>query len=430
MTLAELLSAVDTRSAGRVVLWRAADLEGRDVDVAALPGADDAIAETLTEAGFTFRGEPDGRVVWSRADDPEVDVWPARHWPGRYPPLERIAMRAERREGIPLPVASPGDRLLVLAADAVGGRPLEKLARKAESALGEPGGRASLEAVAHAEGAAALRALIEDPGALAARGSRGRMPYGAAAVVAARSAHARAALTERVRSRAAPARPAARSGLLVALSGMDGSGKSTAAEAARDRLEAAGRPARVEWARLGNEGEVLDRIAGPVKRLLGGRGSVADPVAAGGPLRELEAKAQEGRRRGPVAWVWTLFVALVNARAHRRASRGRRRGESVVCDRWLADSLVDLELRYGRHRAAAVLLRALVPRPDVAFLLAIDARTSIARKPGDQAGWVLERMEELYERAAERHGLMVVDATRPLDDVVAQVAAEIDAKAR
>ena len=399
-----------------VVLWRGADLDGRDVDVAALPEAEDALAPVLLAHGYVARPEPDGRIVWTRPGAAEIDVFPASRWPARYPPLERIASRAVSA-GTPLPVASAGDRLIVFAVDAVSGRPLDKLARKVRAALAEPGASESLDAVARAEGAGALADLVRDPGALAARAERGRLPYPAAARVALASPLARSALAERARGRLGR-RP---TGLLVAFSGMDGSGKSTAAEAARDRLEAAGLPTRVEWARLGNEGEVLDRIAVPVKRLLGGRGSVADPVAAGGPLPELEAKAAEGRRRGPVAWVWTLFVALVNARAHRRAARGRRHGQSVVCDRWLADSLVDLELRYGRHRAAAFLLRALVPRPDVAFLLAIDARTSIERKPGDQADWVLERMERLYEQAARRHGLVVVDARRPLAEVTAAV---------
>jgi thymidylate kinase len=232
---------------------------------------------------------------------------------------------------------------------------------------------------------------------------------------------ARAALRERIRGRLAspPLRP--RRGVLIALSGMDGAGKSTAAQALSDVLGSRGLQARVEWARLGNAGEPLGRVARPVKRLLRARGTVADPVAAGGP--GLEHAAGEPRRGGVVAWVWILYVALVAAGSQRRAARGVARGDAVVCDRWLADSLVDLRLRYGRRRAAEWLLRALVPGPDVAILLAIDARASLARKPGDQAERVLEQMEHLYAAVASDNRLAVVDALRPLDQVTADVVA-------
>jgi thymidylate kinase len=222
-------------------------------------------------------------------------------------------------------------------------------------------------------------------------------------------------------------RAGGRRGLLIAFNGMDGSGKSSAAQAALERLRAAGLDADVQWARLGQEKRLQDAIAVPVKRVLGSRGTVADPVAATiGDDREAFEGREVARRTGPVAWVWTLVVAAITARAHRRAVRRRRSGVSVVCDRWLADSLVDLQIRYGRHAAAEWLLRAAIPRPDVGVLLATDVETSLRRKPGDQAESVLRRMEPLYREAAERSGLTVIDATRPLEAVSADISGVVD----
>jgi thymidylate kinase len=78
----------------------------------------------------------------------------------------------------------------------------------------------------------------------------------------------------------------------------------------------------------------------------------------------------------------------------------------VVCDRWVTDSLVDLRLRYGSHRAAALALSAAVPRPDLGLLLSLDAETAARRHPGDQDPAVLRRAVGLYEEEARRRALV------------------------
>jgi hypothetical protein len=193
----------------------------------------------------------------------------------------------------------------------------------------------------------------------------------------------------------------------------------------RARLEHHGLAATVAWARLGTEAHILQRVALPLKRILGADRPVADPVAAGGPAHEHRAALP--RRTGPVAWVWTVFVAGVSARSYRRAARPIRGGVSVVCDRWVDDSLIDLEVRYGRHPAAAWVLRRSVKQPDIAILLAIDARTSAERKPGDQAEHVLARMEQLYDDAVARGRLQRIDALQPHEKVSAELERLIDA---
>src|ERR671916_3111550 len=85
---------------------------------------------------------------------------------------------------------------------------------------------------------------------------------------------------------------------LIALSGMDGAGKSTAAGAIIDRLREAGYPVKPMWHRLGDMA-ALDRVAGPVKRVTRPRRRVAGSVEEG-----------VARRRGPIAWTWVLVVTL------------------------------------------------------------------------------------------------------------------------
>jgi thymidylate kinase len=215
-------------------------------------------------------------------------------------------------------------------------------------------------------------------------------------------------------------------GPLVALSGMDGAGKSTTAIEVERRLRAAGLDARIEWQRLGEQSEALDRIAGPVKRLLKPSSTVAEPLASGRPERAVAANMQRTHRRDPVAWAWTVVVTALTVRQYLRAAAPTRSGAAVVCDRWACDSIVDLEVRYGRHAAAEWLLRAAVPRPDLELLLEIDVETSMRRKPEDQAEAVLSRMQSLYDRAAGMLGVRRVDARRRIDEVLADVDALVD----
>jgi thymidylate kinase len=364
--------------------------------------------------------------MWSSRGGPDVviDVLSAPHWPRYYPSLDGLRARMGAGDG-GLAVASAEDRLLILAAEAVGGRPLAKVLRRARPLLEAPGARHRLDEVASAERLEPLAALVADPDRLARRERRGRLPYPDALMTAARSAAARGALRERVAGRLGRPRHRERRGALVTLSGMDGAGKSTFTAAVRAHLEANGLPVRDEIVRIGRRGDTLDRIAAPVKKLLRREGTTADPVAAGDEAAKASGRAPaEAPRRG-IGWVWTVIVAVENALACRRIARGRREA-NVVTDRWLVDHLVDFELRYGRHPLGAWILRVCIPRPDLGFLLEIDAETSAARKPGDQAPAVLARMARRYAELAPELGLVPVDGRAPREELESVILALVD----
>ena len=432
-TIEALLAEIAERVGSGAILWRGADLGGSDVDLLVLPDGARELADTLAREGLVPAAGDPGHVVWSRPGLPPLDVLPASAWPSHYPDVAGVASRARARPGLP-PVAADEDRALMFAAEAVAGKPVEKVARKLRAILAEPQARERIEEHAEREGARELAAVATDPDGLEAAARRGRLPYPRAAKVAARGPLARAALAARasararraVRSHAAP-RGAPRP-LLVTLSGMDGAGKSTAAETLLARLASAGVPAEMSWARLGSESRLLDGLATPVKRLLRRQGTTADPVAAGGPeVGKVQDEREAAGRRRLVSWVWIAIVAWANARSYRDSAAGRRRGVSVVCDRWATDALVDLELRYGRHALAEAILRRLPPRPDLAILLEIDAASAHARKPGDQAVHVLEGMERRYSRVAEEERLVRVDATAPRAEVAERLGELVDA---
>lgn len=322
-----------------LVLWRGESLSGGDVDV--LVG-DDRIAELsaqLRDAGLVPAPQQWGRVLWRSLPGEAVviDVLNESAWPRMYPAAPQLRGRARPGRYGPL-VAAASDRERIFAAERVAGRP----------------------------------------------GRSGRV-MGLGAV------QLRAALRVRLFGEALPPRVGG-AGRIIALSGMDGAGKSTAALTVRDELAAAGVPVLVHWTRLAADVGRLDLLARAVRRVLRRHASAtvgcADLTPSGGVAR-----------RG-----WAVLVAATTTRTARRAGRLRRRGYVVVCDRWLLDALVDLRVRYGSSRAAEWLLRRGFPLADETRLLRVDPAVAAARKPGDQTAAVLAAQAVEYARLA-RNGV-------------------------
>lgn len=215
------------------------------------------------------------------------------------------------------------------------------------------------------------------------------------------------------RLRAAPGRLAGRPParrLVVAVSGVDGSGKTTLRAGVTASLQRCGIPVSTVWVRPGMGIGWLVTVAARVKRLLGqnarpGIRSVA--TADGVPLRS---------RTGAVGWIWVMLVVGSFLRGvwrqHRVASG------IVVYDRHLVDALATLDFAYaGVHlQVAHRLIRALLPPADVTIYLDVPVEVSVARKPDDLLGESAVRRQ----LAAYEKWLAAIPPTVRLDAVAAQ----------
>ena len=218
-----------------------------------------------------------------------------------------------------------------------------------------------------------------------------------------------------------------RRGRVVSLSGLDGAGKSTQAERLAATLERAGVPVVVAWSRLAHE-ETLQKMVRPVKRaaaLATRRGQGSGPTSqqkAGSedPVRAFRSRSEL------LTHVWTIVVVLVNVSSHRRLTvRHIRAGRTVICDRYVLDSVAHLHAKYGEQRTYPIqvaLLRLLSPEPVAAFLLDVPAEAAYARKPERYDVAQLARQARLYREAQERLGATRLDGTRPVDELAAEIA--------
>ena len=214
-------------------------------------------------------------------------------------------------------------------------------------------------------------------------------------------------------------RPRRHRKVVVAVSGVDGAGKSTLCRSVAVQLRRAGLPSEVVSTRPGMRIGWLDRAARLAKRVLR-----QDSRAAVGAVAAGEGSGVRSRR-GALGWVWALLVTLSFLRDVRR---GHRRGRGVLLfDRHLLDALVTLEVGYegvrlGVHRA---LVRRWLPRADLTVYLDLPADVAVARKPDPLFGEAavrrqLERYTALVDRAP---GVRRLDATLSADRLAAEVLA-------
>ena len=217
-----------------------------------------------------------------------------------------------------------------------------------------------------------------------------------------------------------PKRP--RRGAVIALSGLDGSGKSTQAAALQAALERLGRDVDVVWSPMGRVRglDALERLAGRRR-----------PGSHAAEIRHREATAPAGARsaaRRAVRAAWWCVIGAGTAWSYRCSARGTRAGGRVVIhDRYVLDGLVDL--RFSSRPPASIpvaeaVFRALSPSPRWSFLLEARPETAHARKPDWSLSQTRERAE-LYSRLQPGLRVAVLDAEQPHERLAAQIAREV-----
>ena len=211
--------------------------------------------------------------------------------------------------------------------------------------------------------------------------------------------------------------------VVVAVSGVDGAGKSTLADALAGELAAAGFNTTRVWARPGMEMRLVKAAARAVKRLLRkGSTSAVRAIARG----ESEGPAPASRS-GVIGWTWALLVTL-SYLARVRGAVLRSRG-IVVFDRHLLDALVTLDFVYGNVdlRLQRALVKALVPKAAITLYLAIPAEEAIGRKHSAVFGEHAVRTQlELYAgRRSDVGEIVELDATMPRDRLVVEAVRAI-----
>jgi thymidylate kinase len=161
--------------------------------------------------------------------------------------------------------------------------------------------------------------------------------------------------------------------MLITFSGLDGSGKTTQIANLRSVLSSLGQRSTLLtfWDNVVVGARYREGFVHKVYKSERGTGSPGRPVA----------------RRDKNVRRWYLSVLrhglyLLDA-LHLRlvVAKARRTNDVVIFDRYIYDELANLPLRNGFTRAYVRFVAAIVPQPDLAYLLDVDPEAAVQRKP-------------------------------------------------
>jgi thymidylate kinase len=214
--------------------------------------------------------------------------------------------------------------------------------------------------------------------------------------------------------------------LTVALVGADGAGKSTLS----GMLRSASLPRPVKTIYMGVNLEASSLMLPTTRALLTvkrARGGAPDLVASRLSAPDPEAAPKQGWRRTLKDSARLAVWALEEWLRQLVAAFYTARGYIVVFDRhfyadyYHADVVRAAGPRSWPARLHGWMLQHLYPKPDLVVCLDAPAEVLFARKPEASVGWLDQRRRQYLALESVVPAFAVVDATRPLDAVLADV---------
>ena len=207
---------------------------------------------------------------------------------------------------------------------------------------------------------------------------------------------------------------------LIAFCGLDGAGKSTQIDRLLSRLEEAGNPATYLWSR-GGYTPLMNGVKRILRCLLGRR----LPEAG---RNESRSKAL---RNPLISRMWVAMAIVDLAILYGIYVRVMcLRGRTVVCDRYLADTYVDLRLNFPACQFTTwplwQLLCWVTPKPGAMFLMLVPVeesirRSSIKQEPFADTPEYLQARLDMYHALGEVTNWHCLDGCRSAEQVEGEV---------
>lgn len=208
--------------------------------------------------------------------------------------------------------------------------------------------------------------------------------------------------------------------MLVAISGVDGSGKTAHAEALQAAFARCDIRSRIVWTR-GASSPLTDAVIRVGKRWLGSASAAS--TVEGGSAPDVWQRRAALWRRPVVRRVWPWVIALdLWGQYLTRVAWPLLRGWVVIADRYVADAQAEVAAYLeaageGRVPPALRLLERLSPRPAVAFLLDVPPNVAARRRAGQESEAFLAGQAGWYRRLAQARRWHVLDATQDLETI-------------
>jgi dTMP kinase len=208
--------------------------------------------------------------------------------------------------------------------------------------------------------------------------------------------------------------------LLITLSGIDGSGKTTQAHALQSAFHVCHLHANHVWSR-GGSARWLQLLR--LRR--------KSPAEAGEQLpQEQKVRLRQERFRSRwLRWGWSWLTAIeLLLKYTREVTLPLLLGRVVICDRYIYDTFADWAAYFREpvhERLAARLLRLLTPTPAVRYWLDVPAELAQKRSPEQLPANFLQAQANAYRQMTAQHGLQRREGASSKDEVADQIVYEV-----
>ena len=209
-------------------------------------------------------------------------------------------------------------------------------------------------------------------------------------------------------------------GMIIAISGIDGAGKTAHCRSLLRALETSDVKAHIYWSRFGSSTQRNDIRRGTEE---GNSSDIATSLA----------RRRQRLKKPLLRFSWlaiNLIRFIIGSTLHVRFRRWL--GGVVICDRYIYDSMVEIQasLPNGSRWStwAEWLLTLFCPHPDVAWLLDVPAELSVRRQANERGSAAaceeLAKQRSKLKALASRYGLRVLPTSSGLDETSSQLVRE------
>jgi thymidylate kinase len=205
-----------------------------------------------------------------------------------------------------------------------------------------------------------------------------------------------------------------RRGFLISFIGVDGSGKTTLANAVLAALRDRGVKCEYVWGRFGSV--LVDRVVAISKRLV-----FHQKDNRNGTERFLKTKSWVFKNRFTASFYALFVTADYFWQILFKLWVPHICGRNIICDRYVYDAIIDLAVDLGYSTKTYSTLLAgylrLVPKPDLAFLISVPEQLAYERKDDIPSLEYLRRRKELYDHVAGQYDFVVLDGSLSSEEI-------------
>lgn len=207
----------------------------------------------------------------------------------------------------------------------------------------------------------------------------------------------------------------------IVFSGIDGAGKTTQIERLREFLAQSNIKNDYIWIR-GGYTSGFEKIKGLLRR---NTNSVIIPPSGNNPERRAAFSKPIIRR------IWLILAIIDLIRVIKfEIPRFLRNGTTIICDRYLLDTLVDFKINFPQEKIENwplwKLLQKTALKPDISFLLLIPVdesirRSDIKREPFRDTREILATRYDCYRSLSKNFSYHLIDGLNSPDQVTEKI---------